>query len=293
MAAAPAHRPGPRTAPRRRHRPGRGSARGAVCPRRAARARAVAYYRRAADVAAGMFAHADAIRLHKEALSIVRNLPEGRDRDRQELAVLEAMAAPLNARYGYSSPELQEALERSIALADSLGSKDSTLLGMVALWASRFVQGRTADGYQDGQPQPGPGRTRLRAERPGALRRRRVGRQPRDARAGPYSILRSPTQLASGAYLAEHRYPARRARHGLGSARPLAAGPRRGRPGQLPARDHAGPVDRPPVQPGRGPGLRLHHPPDARRHLRAEGQRRASCASCATGTASPTTASGC
>jgi len=95
-----------------------------------------------------MFAHADAIRLHKEALSIVRNLPAGRDRDRQELAVLEAMAAPLNARYGYSSPELQEALERSIALAESLGSKDSTLTGMVALWASRFVQGRTADGYR-------------------------------------------------------------------------------------------------------------------------------------------------
>jgi predicted ATPase len=40
--------------------------------------RAVAYYRRAADVAAGMFAHAEAIRLHKEALSIVRSLPEGR-----------------------------------------------------------------------------------------------------------------------------------------------------------------------------------------------------------------------
>ncbi|HEY4849729.1 MAG TPA: AAA family ATPase [Streptosporangiaceae bacterium] len=110
--------------------------------------RAVAYYRRAAEVAAGMFAHAEAIRLHKEALSIVRGLPEGRDRDRQELAVLEAMAAPLNARYGYSSPELQQALERSIELGESLGRKASTLTGLVALWASRFVQGRTADGYQ-------------------------------------------------------------------------------------------------------------------------------------------------
>ena len=66
--------------------------------------RAVTYYRRAADVAAGMFAHAEAIRLHKAALSIVRNLPAGKDRDRRELGILEAMAAPLNARYGYSSP---------------------------------------------------------------------------------------------------------------------------------------------------------------------------------------------
>ncbi len=110
--------------------------------------RAVAYYRRAADVAAGMFAHAEAIRLHKQALSIVRDLPEGRDRDRQELAVLEAMSAPLNARYGYSSPELQRTLERSVVLAESLSDKKSLLTGLAALWTSRFVQGRTADGYQ-------------------------------------------------------------------------------------------------------------------------------------------------
>jgi tetratricopeptide (TPR) repeat protein len=110
--------------------------------------RAVAYYRRAADVAAGLFAHAEAVRLHRRALSIVRNLREGRDRDGRELAILEAMAAPLNARYGYSSPDLQQALERSIALAESLGRKDSTLAGLAALWTSRFVQGRTADGYQ-------------------------------------------------------------------------------------------------------------------------------------------------
>jgi len=110
--------------------------------------RAVTYYRRAADVAASRFAHAEAIRLHREALSIVRGLPEGRDRDRQELAVLEAMATPLNARHGYASPDLQQAIERSIALAESLGRKNSALTGLAALWTSRFVQGHTADGYQ-------------------------------------------------------------------------------------------------------------------------------------------------
>ncbi len=110
--------------------------------------RALAYYRRAADVAAARFAHAEAIRLHREALSIIAAMPAGRGRDSHELAVLEAMAAPLNARHGYSSPDLQQALERSIALAESLGRKDSTVTGLVALWASQFVQGRTADGYQ-------------------------------------------------------------------------------------------------------------------------------------------------
>jgi DNA-binding SARP family transcriptional activator len=110
--------------------------------------RALGFYRRAADVAAGMFAHAEAIRLHKEALSIIGNLPAGRDRDRQELAVRDAMAAPLNARYGYSSRELQQTLERSVTLARSLGHANSTLTGLVALWTSRFVQGRTADSYR-------------------------------------------------------------------------------------------------------------------------------------------------
>ncbi|HUK73133.1 MAG TPA: AAA family ATPase [Streptosporangiaceae bacterium] len=110
--------------------------------------RAVAYYRRAADVAASMFAHAEAIRRHKEALSIVRSLAEGKDRDSQELAILEAMAAPLTARFGYSSPELQQTLERSVDLAESLGRLGSKLTSLVALSASRFVQGRTADGYQ-------------------------------------------------------------------------------------------------------------------------------------------------
>jgi DNA-binding SARP family transcriptional activator/tetratricopeptide (TPR) repeat protein len=110
--------------------------------------RAVANYRRAADIAADIFAHAEAIRLHKQALSIIATMPSGRDRDSHELAVLEAMAAPLNARHGYASPDLQRALERSIALAKSLGRKDSTVAGMVALWASQFVQGRTADSYR-------------------------------------------------------------------------------------------------------------------------------------------------
>jgi hypothetical protein len=110
--------------------------------------RAVAYYRRAADVAAGMFAHTEAIRLHNEALAIVSTLPAGRDRDRQELTVLEATAAPLSAKYGYSSPEVQQAVERTVDLAESLGRKDSMLTGLVALWTSRFVQGRTVDGYK-------------------------------------------------------------------------------------------------------------------------------------------------
>jgi tetratricopeptide (TPR) repeat protein len=108
----------------------------------------VSYYQRAADVAAGRFAHGEAVRLHRKALDIIAAMPAGRGRDRQELAVLQAMAAPLTARDGYALPDLQRALERSIELAESLGRADATVTGLAALWTSRFVQGRTADSYQ-------------------------------------------------------------------------------------------------------------------------------------------------
>jgi DNA-binding SARP family transcriptional activator len=110
--------------------------------------RAVVYYRRAADIASGTFAHAEAIRLHQAALSIVRAQPVGRRSRTEELAILEALAAPLNARYGYASLELQRTLERSIELAETLGSADSTVVALIGLWASQFVQGRTADSHR-------------------------------------------------------------------------------------------------------------------------------------------------
>jgi DNA-binding SARP family transcriptional activator len=110
--------------------------------------RAVHYYRRAAGVAAGMFAHAEAIRLDKKALAIIEGMPAGRDRNARELEVLEQMAAPMNAKYGYSSLELQRTLERSIELAEALGRRDSVINGLTALWGTRFVQGNTSDGYR-------------------------------------------------------------------------------------------------------------------------------------------------
>ena len=120
--------------------------------------RAVAYYQRAAEVAAGMFAHAEAIRLHEKALSIVATLPEGRDRDTREVAVLEAMAAPLNARKGYSSP----------GSAADTGADDHPRRVTGPQGLDRRRHGRAVDhavrtgahGRQppDGHPGPGPGR---------------------------------------------------------------------------------------------------------------------------------------
>jgi tetratricopeptide (TPR) repeat protein len=111
-------------------------------------AKAVTYYRRAAQVAAGRFAHAEAVRLYREALSVVEAMPEGRDRDDRELSVRTALAAPLNATEGYASGALERDLQRSITLAEALGRDDLVQAGLVALATSWFVQGRTADSHE-------------------------------------------------------------------------------------------------------------------------------------------------
>ena len=149
--------------------------------------RAVAYYQRAADVAAGMFAHAEAIRLHEKALSIIAAMPAGRDRDSRELAVLEAMAAPLNARYGYSSPGSAAgagAHDRPRRVTGPQGL-DGRRHGCAVGHADRAgAHGRQ---LPDGHPRPGPRRPRVRAVRPGSFRRRRFGHQPGDAGRGAAS----------------------------------------------------------------------------------------------------------
>ncbi|MFC9789230.1 ATP-binding protein [Rhodococcus sp. NPDC127528] len=110
--------------------------------------RAVVFYRRAAVVASERYAHEEAIRLHRAALSIVRTRLDGNEGERQELDLLESMAAPLNARLGYASQELQQTLERSLELSERLGRPESELTALVGLWASRFVQGRIADAHR-------------------------------------------------------------------------------------------------------------------------------------------------
>ena len=107
--------------------------------------RAVAAYRRAADVAASRFAHDEAIRLLREALRLVQALEAGRHRDEHELAVQEALAAPLNARHGYASTMVRDTLTCSVELARRLRRRDAELSALVGLWACRFVRGEVAE----------------------------------------------------------------------------------------------------------------------------------------------------
>jgi tetratricopeptide (TPR) repeat protein len=111
-------------------------------------ARAVPHHVRAAEVATGVFANQKAVRHYRRAAELLRPTPAGPERDASELAILAAMAAPLNAQHGYASGELQAVLERTRDLAERLGDSRLQLISLVGLFGVRFVQGHAAESYE-------------------------------------------------------------------------------------------------------------------------------------------------
>jgi DNA-binding SARP family transcriptional activator/tetratricopeptide (TPR) repeat protein len=112
--------------------------------------RARHYYRRAAQLAAGVFANSEAVRCFRRCLELVTQQPAGRARDEDELDLLLEMSPPLNAIHGYSSPQLQATLERSALLAEKLARPRDLMSCFVGLSAVRFVQGHVTDAYEFG-----------------------------------------------------------------------------------------------------------------------------------------------
>jgi DNA-binding SARP family transcriptional activator len=104
-------------------------------------ARALPHHVRAAEAASRVFANHKAIRHYRRAAALLRHVPAGHRRDSTELAIRNAMAAPLNAQYGYACAELQEVLTRAGELAGQLGDGRVQLLSLVGLFAVRFVRG--------------------------------------------------------------------------------------------------------------------------------------------------------
>ena len=153
VAAAPAPGPGPGAAARRRHRtrwrrsspsstPAAGSPTG-PSPTTGAPPRS----RRA------VFAHAEAIRLHQRGAGDPRAAcPRGATGTARSSPSWRPWPPRSTPGTATPHPELQQTLERSIALAESLGRKDSMLTGLVALWASQFVQGRDRRRLPDRRP---------------------------------------------------------------------------------------------------------------------------------------------
>ena len=206
LAAPPPARAEPGAAARRRPRPGLGPAGRAVRQGRPAREGGglLPPRRRASPPACSRTARRSGC--CRCALAIVRAQPAAATTQRQELALLEAIAAPLNALRGYSSKELQAVIEASVALAESLGRRDSLLNGLVGLWASLLRAGARAREPRRGGAGAGLLATRLRPERggrtsPSAAPAMALGRLP--------EALRHLELAAASSHgtVAQHRHP--------------------------------------------------------------------------------------
>jgi DNA-binding SARP family transcriptional activator/tetratricopeptide (TPR) repeat protein len=110
--------------------------------------RARHYYRRAAQLSAAVFANSEAVRCFRRCLDLVAQQPAGRAREEEELNVLLEMSTPLNAIHGYSSPQLQETLERSAHLAEKLSRPSDLMSCLMGLFAVRSVQGHVTEAYE-------------------------------------------------------------------------------------------------------------------------------------------------
>ena len=103
--------------------------------------RALPFFARAAEAATKVFSSAEAVQVLRASLDLLATLPNGHERDLQELETLLSLSAPLNALKGYASPELESVLTRAERLAQTLGQARVQITTIVALWACRFVQG--------------------------------------------------------------------------------------------------------------------------------------------------------
>lgn len=112
--------------------------------------RALPFYERAARQATAVFAHAESVRFWQRCLAALKELPPTSQRDRKELEIVQELLPPLNALRGYASIELEGYERRADELGEHLGMADVRCTAAIALFATTFVQGHTAESHRWG-----------------------------------------------------------------------------------------------------------------------------------------------
>jgi DNA-binding SARP family transcriptional activator len=103
---------------------------------------AIPYYQRAAAVAQRIYANDDAIGLLSRGLDLLAGLPAGPKRDIQELDLLLALAPTLRVAKGWTAPELEQALDRALALCATAGNDEQRVHVLNGLQSVYVVQAR-------------------------------------------------------------------------------------------------------------------------------------------------------
>ena len=104
--------------------------------------RAIPYYERAAAVAQRVYANEDAIELLLRALALLDRLPGGMKRDKQELTLLLKLGAIYRVTRGWTAPELERLVDRTLVLCDTVGDDEQRMNALYGQESLLVVQGR-------------------------------------------------------------------------------------------------------------------------------------------------------
>ena len=103
---------------------------------------ALPYYQRAGAVAASVYANDNAIVLLRRGLAVLSQLPPGDKRDRGELALQLALAPLYRITKGWTSPEVEDAINRSMILCEKVGDVSQRIQVLFGLQTLYVVQAR-------------------------------------------------------------------------------------------------------------------------------------------------------
>ncbi len=103
---------------------------------------AIVGWSRAAQRAGARFASREAVASLRRALELLATLPEGPERDAQELGLQMGLCALLPSVSGYTSPETEQAYLRAQELGDKAGRVSENFFVHHGLWAFHLVCGR-------------------------------------------------------------------------------------------------------------------------------------------------------
>ncbi|GLV60866.1 SARP family transcriptional regulator [Dictyobacter sp. S3.2.2.5] len=99
-------------------------------------------YQRAAAVAQRVYANEDAISLLVHSLELLALLPAGAKRDQQELSLQLSLAPLYRVTRGWTAPELEQVLDRALALCDIVGNDAQRAQALYGLQSVYVVQAR-------------------------------------------------------------------------------------------------------------------------------------------------------
>jgi tetratricopeptide (TPR) repeat protein len=103
--------------------------------------RAIPYWCRAGELAAGRSANMEAIAHLSKGLNLVLALPNPVEHLDKELTLLLAIGGPLMATKGFGAPEVERAYSRGSALCEELGRSAERFPALRGLWNCYFVRG--------------------------------------------------------------------------------------------------------------------------------------------------------